>query len=70
MQILKENGRKAEDKSWIWVRNTPYGDKKIVLFNYRISRSQEAARQLLDGITGYLQCDGLNAYDVLENKRA
>ncbi|MBK8204771.1 MAG: transposase [Bdellovibrionales bacterium] len=42
----------------------------MVLFDYRISRSQEAARQLLDGITGYLQCDGLNAYDVLENKRA
>ncbi|MBK8204376.1 MAG: transposase [Bdellovibrionales bacterium] len=39
-----------------WVRGVrPYGDKKIVLFDYRISRSQEAARQLLDGITGYLQ---------------
>ncbi len=68
VQVLKENGRKAEDKSWMWVRSTPYGDEKIVLFDYRISRSQEAARQLLDGITGYLQCDGLNAYDVLEKQ--
>ncbi|MBK7845113.1 MAG: IS66 family transposase [Bdellovibrionales bacterium] len=55
VQVLKENGRKAGDKSWMWVRSTPYGDKKIVLFDYRISWSQEAARQLLDGITGYLQ---------------
>lgn len=34
LQVLKEKGRKAEDQSWMIVRSTPFGPKKIVLFDY------------------------------------
>jgi transposase len=63
LQVLKENGRKAEDKSWMIVRSTPYGPKKIVLFDYSISRGSETMMELISGIKGYLQTDGLNVYD-------
>jgi len=38
VQVLKENGRKAEQKSWMLVRSTPFGAKKIVLFDYSINQ--------------------------------
>lgn len=68
VQVLKENGRKAESKSWMWVRSTPFGSQKIVLFDYDPSRSSEVAKNLFEGFVGYLQCDGLNVYDSLAKK--
>lgn len=66
-QVLKENGRKAESKSWMWVRSTPFGEKKIILFDYNTSRSGEVAKNLFAGYRGYMQCDGLASYDQLES---
>ncbi|MFN7729285.1 MAG: IS66 family transposase, partial [Bdellovibrio sp.] len=65
VQVLKENGRRAEDKSWMWVRSTPADIKKIILFDYSPSRSQATAKTLLTDLKGYLQCDGLAAYDQI-----
>jgi transposase len=65
-QVLKENGRKAESKSWMWVRSTPFGEKKIVLFDYSPSRSGEVAKTLFADYQGFLQCDGLASYNCLE----
>lgn len=65
-QVLKESGRKAEDKSWMWVRSTPFGEKKIVLFDYSPARSGQVAKDLFPDYQGILQCDGLNVYDPLE----
>jgi len=65
VQVLKENGRKAEDKSWMIVRATPHGPKKVVLFDYSTSRSQDKVMELIEGYQGYLQVDGLNSYDKI-----
>lgn len=67
VQVLKENGRRAEDKSWMVVRSTPYGDKKIVLFDYSPSRKQSMIKELFLDYQGIVQCDGLNIYDVLSD---
>lgn len=62
MQVLKEDGRTAQSKSWMWViRGGPPG-KPSVLFTYDVSRSGEVPKQLLDGFKGILQCDGYGGY--------
>jgi hypothetical protein len=66
-QVLKENGKAAESKSWMWVRSTPFGLKKIVLFDYSPTRSAEVAESLFADYKGFLQCDGLNVYNTIEN---
>lgn len=58
-QVLKEDGRQAEQQSWMWVRSTPSGKNKIILFDYDPSRSGEVAKRLLEEFRGYLQCDGV-----------
>ncbi len=68
VQVLKENGRKAESKSWMLVRATPYGDKKVVLFDYSTSRSSETMTTLIEGFKGYLQVDGLPSYDQVAGR--
>jgi len=65
-QVLKEAGRKAESKSWMWVRCKPSGKNKIVLFDYDPQRSAEVAKKLLSEFKGFLQVDGFASYNVLE----
>jgi len=65
-QVLKEDGRKAETKSWMWVRCKPTGKNKIVLFDYDPYRSAEVAKRLLSEFKGFLQVDGFASYNILE----
>lgn len=68
-QVLKEKDRKAETKSWMWVRSTPFGDRKVILFDYDISRSGATAQKFLSGYKGFLQTDGLKSYGLLDNEK-
>lgn len=65
-QVLKEAGRKAEAKSWMWVRCKPSGENKIVLFDYDPHRSAAVAKKLLSEFKGFLQVDGFASYNILE----
>lgn len=61
VQVLKEDGKKATSKSYMWVRYTS-GINPIVLFNYSPSRSGEVPIELLRGFKGHLQVDGYDGY--------
>ena len=67
-QVLKEKGRTAESQSWMWVRSTPYGENKIVLFDYSPSRSGDVAVEILEGFKGFLQVDGYGGYNKLSKQ--
>jgi transposase len=66
LQVLKEDGRKAEAQSWMWARATPSDKQKIVLFDYDPHRSGEVAKRLFEGFSGTLQADGLEVYSAVE----
>ncbi len=66
-QVLKEKDRDASDKSWMWVRSTPSGRNKIVIFDYDPSRSGKVAEGLFLDYKGYLQVDGYAGYNKLED---
>lgn len=67
-QVLKEDGKKAESTSYMWVRSTPHAKNKIILFEYSPSRSSEVAKRLFEDFKGYVQVDGYAGYDFLEKK--
>lgn len=67
-QVLKEKGRTAESKSWMWVRATPGRKQPIVLFDYDPSRSGEVAKKLFAGWSGFFQADAYGAYNILEKQ--
>ena len=65
VQVLREDGRPATSRSWMWVRRTVIDGKTIILFHYDPSRGASVVKTLLEGFTGtYLQHDGYAAYEA------
>ena len=64
VQVLKEPGKKAESKSYMWVRKTGDPNKKesIVLFG----RKADVVKTLLPDFQGYLQTDDYAGYNHLD----
>lgn len=66
LQVLKEKGRKAQTKSFMWSRGSP--ERGIVLFDYNISGGGAIARSLMEGYEGALQADAHRGYGALERQ--
>jgi transposase len=62
LQVLKEPGRAAESKSYMWLYRTGCVGPPIVLFDYKPSREGENPRKFLEGFKGYLHVDGYAGY--------
>lgn len=67
VQVLKEDGKKATSKSYMWVRYAS-GIKPIVLYDYFPTRSGQVPLELLEGFSGYLQVDGYDGYSQVCEK--
>lgn len=66
LQVLKESGKNAQSKSYMWVMRAA----NIILFNYDSSRSSKVADKLLADYDQAIMCDGYAGYDsaVAKNK--
>jgi transposase len=65
LQVLKEPGRAAQTKSYMWLyRSGRYGPP-IVLYEYQSTRAGEHPRRFLTGFSGYLQVDGYVGYEKM-----
>ena len=63
VQVLKEPGKVAQSKSYMWVMRGGPPDKPAVLYDYATSRSKEVPDRLLAGYAGHLQTDGYAGYN-------
>ena len=66
-QVLAEQGRTAQQKSYLWCRVTR-STTPIVLMHYSPSRAGAVASQLLENFSGYLQTDGYAGYDATASR--
>lgn len=68
LQVLKEDGRRAETKSYMWVfRTGEFDEQHIVLFHYSKTRAGETAKDFLDGFHGFIMTDGYGGYNKLKD---
>lgn len=67
VQVLKEDGRAAESKSFMWARGSP--EKGIILFDYDVSGGGAVAKNLMLGFSGALQADAHRGYAAMEKER-
>jgi transposase len=70
VQVLKEKDRAPSSKSYMWVQRGGPPDKPILLFDYDASRSASVPLRLLEGYSGYLQCDGYEGYGAVGRDQA
>ena len=66
VQVLKEPGRAAETKSFMWARGSP--ERGVVLFDYAPSGGGQVAKSLMTGFKGALQADAHRGYGALDPK--
>jgi len=67
VQVLREEGRSAAQKSFEWMYHTGRdAEKPIALFEYKPTREGQNAIDFLTGFNGYLHCDGYIGYKKLE----
>lgn len=66
LQVLREPGKKAQSKSFMWLYRTGNGcSYPIVLYEYQPDRKHKRPREFLDGWSGYLHSDGYAGYKKL-----
>ena len=64
VQVLKEDGRAAKDKSFMWVRRGGAPGQTTILFDYAATRAGSVPLILLSGYQGFLQSDDYAGYNA------
>lgn len=62
LQVLNEESRAAETKSFMWVMRGGDFQRKLTLFHYSPTRNSTVPFGLLKGFKGFLQTDGYEGY--------
>lgn len=66
VQVLKEDGKKPQSKSYMWVYRTGNdGMEPIIMYDYQPSRSGDNAAAYLKDFRGYVHSDGFSGYNKL-----
>jgi hypothetical protein len=63
LQVLKEPGRSAKEKSYLWLYRSGRDGPPIICYDYKEGRGGEYPAQFLKGFAGFLHVDGWHAYD-------
>ena len=64
VQVLKEDGRAAKDKSFMWVRRGGPPGQTVILFDYAPTRAGSVPLRLLEDYKGFLQSDDYSGYNA------
>lgn len=66
LQVLKESGKAATSKSYMWLyRTSGCAERPIVLYEYQPSRKAAHAEEFLSRFSGWLHADGYQGYHRL-----
>jgi transposase len=65
--VLTKDKPRATHKGYLWVYRSPL--ERLVLFDYRESRSREGPKDLLQNYQGLLQTDGYEAYAIFDKQK-
>jgi len=66
LQVLKEPGRPAQSKSYMWLfRTSGEAKHQIVLYEYQPNREHKHPKEFLKNFSGYLHTDGYDGYHKL-----
>ena len=65
LQVLREPGRTAAQKSFMWMFSSGRGSPPIIVYNYQTTRAAKHPVRFLTGYSGLLQIDGYQGYNKL-----
>jgi transposase len=65
LQVLKEPGRPAEKKSYVYCMRGGPPDKSVILYDYNDKLHKQFVKDWFDGFQGYLHVDGDNFFESI-----
>lgn len=65
LQVLKEPGRRAETKSYVYCVRGGAPGKSVVLYDYNDKMHKQFINEWFEGFHGYLHVDGDNFFDLV-----
>jgi len=65
LQVLKEEGRTALNKSYLWLYRSGRDGPPLVIFDYQTTRASKHPIHFLNGFKGYLHVDGYPGYNSI-----
>ena len=68
LQVLNEQDRSYDMKSYMWLYRTSGCEIPIVMYEYQEGKSGLFAKEFLDGFSGYLHTDGYSGYNRLKDQ--
>jgi transposase len=69
LQVLKEEGRKAEQLSYMWVMCGTLPGKEAVLYHYSPTRSGSVVKELIVDYSGSIMTDNYGGYNFLDDRQ-
>jgi len=69
LQVLKEPGREATAKSYMWLFRGGEDGKPVIVYQYHETRGSQAAKDFFKDYLGYVQTDGYLGYDFLGKQK-
>ncbi|KAB3526305.1 IS66 family transposase [Alkaliphilus serpentinus] len=67
LQVLSEDKKSATSKSYMWLYASGKFGPQILLYEYTPSRASKHPKAFLQGFKGYLQTDGYQAYNDVDD---
>jgi len=67
VQVIENDGKDSKSKKYMWLYKSGALESPIILYNYQKTRSGSCPKEFLKGFSGYLQTDGYNGYNSVEN---
>ena len=70
LQVLKEPGRAAETKSYVYCFRGGTAEQSVILYDYNASDHQQFVHDWFSGFKGYLHVDGENFFNLVGSNNA
>lgn len=69
LKVIENNGNESKAKKYMWIYKTGASRKPIILYDYQKTRSSSCPKEFLKGFSGFLQTDGYQGYNKVENAK-
>ncbi|MBU5487918.1 IS66 family transposase, partial [Clostridium sp. MSJ-8] len=67
LKVIEHNGNESKAKKYMWLYKTGSSRNPIILYDYQKTRSSSCPKEFLKGFSGFLQTDGYQGYNKVEN---
>lgn len=67
LKVIENNGNESKAKKYMWIYKTGASRNPIILYDYQKTRSSSCPKEFLKGFSGFLQTDGYQGYNKVEN---